>query len=145
MSNKINEENLNEVLDSILEEDAGDMENKEEAKKEVLEEINEFHLDPSNPADRKRITESYKKTLRKQIFAPLVGSGPSKNPIDLIKEEEEEKRKRASGTLDIFDLTDKRIKAMEKRVAQAETLSRVALAIAIVATLAVVFLTSSLK
>ena len=73
----------------------------------------DFHLDPTSGEDRRKILASYKKSLRKRAFAPLIGGNVGINPIDLLKEEEAEKEN--NQTLDIYDLADKRITSIEKK------------------------------
>ena len=89
----------------------------------------DFHLDPTNGEDRRKILASYKKSLRKRAFAPLIGGNVGINPIDLLKEEEAEKEN--NQTLDIYDLADKRITSIEKKVNQALSLARIALCLSV--------------
>lgn len=69
-------------------EDLTNLENESEVEKGK-----EFHLDPTSGEDRRKILASYKKSLRKRAFAPLIGGNVGINPIDLLKEEEENKEK----------------------------------------------------
>ncbi len=89
----------------------------------------DFHLDPTSGEDRRKILASYKKSLRKRAFAPLIGGNVGINPIDLLKEEEAEKEN--NQTLDIYDLADKRITSIEKKVNQALSLARIALCLSV--------------
>lgn len=89
----------------------------------------DFHLDPTSGEDRRKILASYKKSLRKRAFAPLIGGNVGINPIDLLKEEEAEKEN--NQTLDIYDLADKRITSIEKKVNQALSLARLALCLSV--------------
>ena len=89
----------------------------------------DFHLDPTSGEDRRKILASYKKSLRKRAFAPLIGGNVGINPIDLLKEEEAEKEN--NQTLNIYDLVDKRITSIEKKVNQALSLARIALCLSV--------------
>ena len=89
----------------------------------------DFHLDPTSGEDRRKILASYKKSLRKRAFAPLIGGNVGINPIDLLKEEKAEKEN--NQTLDIYDLADKRITSIEKKVNQALSLARLALCLSV--------------
>lgn len=111
---------------------------------ETVEEEKEFHLDPTSGEDRRKILASYKKSLRKRAFSPLIGGNVGINPIDLMKEEEAQKAAN-NQTLDIYDLTEKRIAEMEKKVSQAIFMSRLAFAVAVIAILMLLFLLSVTK
>jgi len=122
-----------EVNDAKIKNDLGEGINEKVENKE-------FHLDPTSDEDRKKIMQSYKKSLRKRAFAPLIGGNVGINPIDLLREEE---AKKACGeTLDIYDLADKRIADMEKKVSQALFMARLAFGVAAVSILMLFFLLS---
>ena len=97
------------------------------------EEDKEFHLDASSGEDRRKILASYKKSLRKRAFAPLIGGNVGINPIDLLKEEEAEKAK--DQTLDIYDLMERRIAMLEKKVDHALSMARFSFYVSVVAIL----------
>lgn len=110
---------------------------------ETVEEEKEFHLDPTSGEDRRKILASYKKSLRKRAFAPLIGGNVGINPIDLMREEEAQKAN--NETLDIYDLTEKRIAEMEKKVSQATFMARLAFGVAVFSLLMLLFLLSVTK
>ncbi|WP_290771385.1 hypothetical protein [Anaerofustis sp.] len=89
----------------------------------------DFHLDPTSDEDRKKIMESYKKSLRKRAFAPLIGGNVGINPIDLLKEEEAEKENDES--LDMYDLMNKRFQDIEKKASQALSMARLAFIVSV--------------
>lgn len=89
-----------------------------------IKDSGDFHLDPTSSEDRKKIMESYKKSLRKRAFAPLIGGNVGINPIDLLKEEEAEKENDES--LDMYDLMNKRFQDIEKKASQALSMARLA-------------------
>lgn len=70
-----------------------DIKEKDNLNEENKNEDKEFHLDSTSGEDRRKILASYKKSLRKRAFAPLIGGNVGINPIDLLKEEEAEKAK----------------------------------------------------
>lgn len=89
----------------------------------------DFHLDPTSSEDRKKIMESYKKSLRKRAFAPLIGGNVGINPIDLLKEEETERENDES--LDMYDLMNKRFQDIEKKASQALSMARLAFIVSV--------------
>ena len=125
---------------NVTEEEKDDLLSKDTI--EPVEE-KEFHIDSSSGEDRRKILASYKKSLRKRAFAPLIGGNVGINPIDLMREEEAQKAN--NETLDIYDLTEKRIAEMEKKVSQAIFMSRLAFAVAVIAILMLLFLLSVTK
>ena len=111
---------------------------------EIVEEDKKFHLDPTSGEDRRKILASYKKSLRKRAFSPLIGGNVGINPIDLMKEEEAQKSAN-NQTLDIYDLTEKRIADMEKKVSQATFMARLAFGVSVFSLLMLLFLLSVTK
>ena len=106
--------------------------NQEDTKKE-LEKKDKVGLDMSKGEDQRRIMTAYKKTLRKRVFAPFIGT-QSQNPIDLIKAEEAKNSgvdpaKQKVGFNEI-DLLYDRIDKLTKDLKTAMLFSRVAIVIA---------------
>ncbi|MGN8912851.1 hypothetical protein [Anaerofustis butyriciformans] len=110
-----------------------DIKEKDHLNEENKDEDKEFHLDATSGEDRRKILASYKKSLRKRAFAPLIGGNVGINPIDLLKEEEAEKAK--NQTLDIYDLMERRIAMLEKKVDQALSMARFSFYVSVVAIL----------